>query len=231
MKTCLEIIAASVEDAVRAEAGGAHRLEVVQHLHLDGLTPTYALVESILKSVSIPIRVMVRPQNRFHGITTGEQLLVRQDVRVFCEMGVEGVVIGWLTADGRPDIAGLQEALGSRRDLGVTFHRAFDRARDAVQALDALIESGLVDRILTSAQAGTARAGMECMAELQRRAAGRLQLIAAGGINAENIGRIASRTGVREFHVGCGVRTPETHYGRVDVKKVQRLVRTLQAFA
>ncbi|MDQ7053522.1 MAG: copper homeostasis protein CutC [candidate division KSB1 bacterium] len=227
----LEIIATSVEDAIRAEAGGAHRLEVVHDLRRDGLTPPYALVEAILKSVSIPIRVMVRPQNHFHGFSRGEVLLIRQDVRVFCEMGVDGVVIGLLTHDHQPDIDTLREILTEHSDIGVTFHRAFDRAADPFQALDVLIDSGLADRVLTSAQAKTAVEGIEQLAALQRVAGDRLRLIAAGGITVANIVRIAAGSGVQEFHVGRGVRTPEAHDGQVDARKVEQLVRALDSMA
>ncbi len=224
----LEIIATSVEDAIRAEAGGARRLEVVHDLRRDGLTPPYPLVEAILKSVSISIRVMIRPQNRFHGFSRGEALLMRQDVRVFCEMGVDGVVIGLLTRDHQPDIDTLRDILTERSDIGVTFHRAFDRAADPFRALDALIASGLTDRVLTSAQAETAMAGIELLAALQRAAGDRLRLIAAGGITPANIARIAAGSGVQEFHVGRGARTPEAHDGQVDAKKVEQLVRALE---
>ena len=70
--------------------------------------------------------------------------------------------------------------------MSVTFHKAFDAARDPFEALDDLIALG-VDRVLTSGQAPTAMEGLAMLAELTRRAAGRIAVMAGGSIPLEQI--------------------------------------------
>src|SRR6201999_3766957 len=60
MRQILEVIACTYEDAIEAEAGGAGRLEVIDRFDLGGMTPAIEIVEKIMASVSIPIRVMLR---------------------------------------------------------------------------------------------------------------------------------------------------------------------------
>jgi copper homeostasis protein len=83
--------------------------------------------------------------------------------------------------------------------MSVTFHRAFDAARDPFEALDVLLELG-VDRILTSGQAATAGEGTDVIAALVRQAGPRAVILAGGGIRAHNVAEIVWRAGVREVH-------------------------------
>ena len=65
--------------------------------------------------------------------------------------------------------------------------------------MEEIIESGC-NRILTSGQQATAETGIPLLKELQRQAAGRIILLAGCGVNEKNIARIASETGIEEFH-------------------------------
>ena len=73
-------------------------------------------------------------------------------------------------------------------------------ARDPVAALDDLLALG-VDRVLTSGQSRTALAGARVIAALVERAAGRLEVLAGGGVDETNAREVVARTGVREIHV------------------------------
>ena len=73
--------------------------------------------------------------------------------------------------------------------LSVTFHRAFDICRDPEKALEQIIELGC-NRILTSGQQATAELGIPLLKALQTQAS----------VNEKNIARIASETGIQEFH-------------------------------
>ena len=119
----LEVIACSLADAQAAEAGGAGRLELCSRLDLDGLTPPRTLVESVVKAVSIPIRVMIRT-----GETDLDQM--RRSVAEIADLPIQGLVCGVLDAAGRLDLAALDQVL-SPAPLGwaLTIHRAFDYAR------------------------------------------------------------------------------------------------------
>jgi copper homeostasis protein len=114
-------------------------------------------------------------------------------------------VLGALDAGRNVDRAALERLLAAARPLAVTFHRAFDEVPDPLAALEILAELG-VDRVLTSGQAATAEAGIPRLKLLVTRAAGRIAILAGGGIRAHNAARIVEQTGVRELHLRAGPR-------------------------
>jgi copper homeostasis protein len=61
----LEIIVCSVADAIEAARGGADRLEVARDMDRQGLTPSIEMVREIMRSVRLPLRVMVRETGGF----------------------------------------------------------------------------------------------------------------------------------------------------------------------
>ena len=82
------------------------------------------------------------------------------------------------------------------------FHRAFDFTADQFAALETL--AGMrVTRILTSGGQPSAVAGAARLAELAAHAAGRIELMAGGGINAGNVAEVIATSGVRQVHVGA----------------------------
>src|SRR5690606_27155881 len=83
--------------------------------------------------------------------------------------------------------------------MSVNYHRAFDMTRDAGEALEALIRCG-VKRVLTSGQHDNALAGAEILRRTHEQAAGRIAIMACGGLNAGNIAQVQRETGVREMH-------------------------------
>jgi copper homeostasis protein len=89
----------------------------------------------------------------------------------------------------------------------VTFHRAFDVARDPFASLEALIRLG-VDRVLTSGQAPGVIEGAPLIRALIERAAGRLVVMPGGDIGPRNAGRIAADTGAEEFHFAAFASEP-----------------------
>lgn len=127
-----------------------------------------------------------------------------RDIEVARQLGADGVVVGALTPDGRVDTATtralVDAARHSARPMRVTFHRAFDAARDAAAALEALVELG-VDRVLTSGGAASALEGAAALGALVRQAGGRLAVLAGGGVTPATVGSVVAASGVREVHV------------------------------
>lgn len=179
-------------------------------------------------AISIPMRIMIRLRDVFCDFTVEEISRMRQEVQQLAEIGVDGVVVGFLSAKNQFDFETLNEVLAEKGNLGVTIHRAFDRSKNPFSVLEKLVLTGLADRILTSGQAASALQGIDMLARLQHLAGDRIKLIAGGGITVENIATIARATEIDEFHVGRGCRTPATTDGVVDPEKVKKLAQALE---
>lgn len=190
----------SVESAVAAEAGGAGRVELCDNLVEGGTTPSIGAITLARDSLGIPIHVIIRPRGGDFLYGRREVDTMRRDVAAAREAGVAGVVIGALRADGTVDTDIAARLIAEAGPLSVTFHRAFDLSRDPFEALDALIALG-VHRVLTSGQAPTAPEGAGSIADLVRRADGRIGVLPGGGIRADNAAALVAATGVTELHV------------------------------
>jgi copper homeostasis protein len=184
----------SVASAVAAERGGAGRVELCDNLVEGGTTPSAGTIAECREQLAIPVYVMIRPRGGDFLYSADEVAVMRRDIAAAQELGADGVVLGVLRPDGRVDKARTRALVRAARPLDVTFHRAIDVARDPLEALDDLVATG-VDRVLTSGQAATARAA------LVERAAGRIVILAGGGVDERNAKQLVRRTGVHEIHV------------------------------
>lgn len=200
----LEICVDSVASAIAAQEGGAERVELCANLNEDGTTPSAGMIEVTRKNLSIGLQVMIRPRGGNFCYSAVEFEIMKKDIAVAKELGANGVVFGMLNPDGTIDAERTRELIEVARPLQVTFHRAFDVAAAPLRALETLIALR-VDRLLTSGQARTAMEGLGLLAQLAQQAAGRISIMPASGINAENVRRILAASGVNEIHAGSSV--------------------------
>jgi copper homeostasis protein len=195
----------TVESARAAEAGGAGRLELCDNLYEGGTTPSPGLIAVVRERVNVPVHVLVRPRGGDFIYDDDELRVMLGDIAFAREVGVAGVVLGALFADGAVDDRSTRMLVEASRPLSVTFHRAFDLVRDPFEALDTLMALG-VDRVLTSGGGATALEGLETLAALAWRSEGRGTIIAAGGITEHTVGRVVREAGVSEVHVRASKR-------------------------
>lgn len=194
----LEACVETVVEAAAAERGGAARLELCARLDLGGTTPDDGLVADVCRLARIPVFVLVRPRGGDFVYSEVELGAMLAAVARASARGASGIVTGALTADGRLDTASVERLVGAAHPLPVTFHRAFDLARGG-DAVSALIDCG-VRRILTSGGGQRAIDSMDAIRETVERAAGRIGVVACGGVSADHAARLVARTGVREVH-------------------------------
>ena len=183
-----------------AEKGGAQRVELCSGLAEGGITPSAGLIAMTRKRVAIALHVLIRPRAGDFGYTADEFEVMKRDIALAKQLGVEGVVFGILGPEGRVDVPRTQELVELSRPLKVTFHRAFDAAADLVNALEDVIRTG-ADRILTSGGVPTAKEGADVIASLVTASQGRVIVMACGTIRAANVREILESTGVHEDHV------------------------------
>ena len=222
----LEIIATSVEDAVEAWRGGAHRLEIVRDLSRGGLTPSIDLVRKIQREVPLPLRVMVRASGGFLCNTDDERRALSDQAAAFAGLALDGIVVGW-TRDGRIDEETLGCVLDAASSLRATFHRAFDALTDPEAGLGALRGYRQVDRVLTSAGAGAWTLRRETLARYGRWAGPGIGMLIGGGVDAAAV-RILARSGVAEAHVGRAARIGHVVDGRVSAEAVRGLLQLIR---
>src|SRR2546425_3161215 len=190
----------SIESALAAAAGGAHRIELCANLVEGGTTPSAGTLALCRARLAIPIFVLVRPRGGDFLYSAAELAVMLEDIGRAREAGAQGIVTGVLRADGEIDTDRTRELMAAARPLRMTFHRAFDVCRDASRALETLIALG-VDRVLTSGQAATAPEGAETIAGLVRQAAGRIAILPGGGITGDNVADLVRATGVTAVHL------------------------------
>lgn len=222
----LEIAANSVASALAAEAGGAGRVELCSALEVGGLTPSHAAIALACERLDIPLHVLIRPRAGDFMFDDLECEVMRRDIEACKALGCAGVVIGALDGHGNVDSNRCRTLTDAAQGMAVTFHRAFDFARDPLAALEAVIELGC-SRLLTSGQADDALAGAPLIRQLVERARGRISVMPGGGIDAHNIAAIAVATGAHEFHasakarVGSRMRGDRAGLGEMDASHWQ----------
>jgi copper homeostasis protein len=242
----VEICVDSLESTIAAERGGARRVELCSDILEGGITPSAGLIATTRKKISIGLHVMIRPRGGDFLYSDAEFDVMRRDVLMAKQLGVDGVVFGFLDADANVDVQRTRQLVDLARPLRTTFHRAFDVSADLTRSLEDVIEAG-ADRILTSGGAETAVGGSVMMRNLVERGHGRVIIMACGGIDDGNVGVVLEKTGVREVHAGLrtAVESPMKYRGKsismgtsisnefqrfiVPEDKVARLVRAVRS--
>ena len=196
----IEACVDSVASAVQAERGGAHRVELCDNLADAGTTPSHGVLVAAVQALSIPVFPIIRLRGGSFIYDADEIAIMTADVAHARECGVHGVVVGALTPEGDVDEAAVLAWKEAARGLPLTFHRAWDVCRDPAGALETLIRLG-IQRVLSSGQRDNAWDGRAQLAAGVKQAAGRISIMAGGGVDEHNAAELISATGVHEIHV------------------------------
>ncbi|MBO6001076.1 MAG: copper homeostasis protein CutC [Spirochaetales bacterium] len=200
MRPLIEICLEDVQSVLSAQEGGADRVELCSDLFEGGLTPSLGTVITAKKLAQIPINCMIRPRGGDFCYSDLEFQAMKEDILAFKQAGVNGIVFGILTPEGDVDMERSREVIKLARPLSVTFHRAFDMTRDPYKALEDLIELG-VDRVLTSGQEASVPEGADLLADLVKKADGRIIVMPGCGISERNFPKIHAKINASEYHV------------------------------
>ncbi|HEV7351282.1 copper homeostasis protein CutC [Telluribacter sp.] len=195
----IEVCAYSLESCLNAQLAGAGRIELCGGLGEGGTTPSAGLIALVREQLRLPLYVMIRPRGGDFVYDKHELEVMRRDIDTARRLGADGLVLGVLKPDGRVDVPGTRELIKRAAPLGVTFHRAFDLTPDPLEALEMALDSG-AERILTSGQKPTAPQGRKVLAQLVEQADGRIEIMAGGGVHAENAPLLLS-AGVHALHL------------------------------
>ena len=182
----LEICCGSAEDAIAAYEGGAKRVELNSDLFHGGLTPTLGALRTVkARCPDLRVMCMVRPREGGFCYSDVEYEVMKQDAKAFLESGADGIVFGFLHADGTVDEERTREMVALIGDKEKVFHRAIDVTPDVFAALDVLKRCG-VTRVLTSGQEPTVPEGLDTIRKMMEYTGGHPQILPGGGITPKN---------------------------------------------
>ena len=199
-KILLEICCGSADNVIQAEKGGADRAELNSSLFQGGLTPTIGTLKTVKRRVHIPVMCMVRPRAGGFCYTEAEFETACEDARLLLENGADGLVFGFLRADGTVDEHRTWELVGICKGRPCVFHRALDVTPDWKRALDTLMDLG-VTRVLTSGQESDVFFALDTIREMIDYARGRIEILPGAGITLRNVERVAAATGCTQVHL------------------------------
>lgn len=197
----LEVCVDTAEGVDAAIAGGADRIELCSALELGGLTPSPGLLRYAARA-PIPVYAMIRPRPGDFIFDSGDLDVMRAEIDATRASGLAGVVLGASVLGGALDEPTLRLLIAHAAGLGTTLHRAVDLVPDFDAAVDLAAELGF-ERILTSGGARHAAEGMDTLARMIDRAAGRIGIMAGSGVRPANVGDLLARLPLTQVHASC----------------------------
>ena len=194
-EACVE----SFEKALEAQSNGANRIELCENLSVGGTTPSYGTVKICLEKLNIPIFPMIRARGGNFVYSKDEIEIMKEDIKIFKELGVKGIVLGCLTSDNKIDLELTKELVDLAYPMEVTFHKAIDEILNPLDYIDDLVNIG-IKRILTSGGKATALEGKDLINDMIKKSNGRLKIVVAGKVTKENLNGLSNLISADEFH-------------------------------
>lgn len=195
----LEIAVFNIQSALLAAKAGADRIELCENPTDGGTTPSFGTLKIIKEKIPIPVFPIIRARGGDFFYSDEEFSVMQKDILLCKQLGYEGIVIGSLNKDATVDTERTKRLVELAYPLEVTFHRAFDRTKNAFQSLEDIIDCGC-QRILTSGQVPNAFDGKDMIKKLIEQADDRIIIMPGSGVRSNNIKAIADYTCATELH-------------------------------
>ena len=194
-EACVE----SFEKALEAQSNGANRIELCENLAVGGTTPSYGTVKICLEKLNIPIFPMIRARGGNFVYSKDEIEIMKEDIKVFKDLGVKGLVLGCLTSDNKIDLELTKTLVNLAYPMEITFHKAIDEISNPLDYIEDLVNIG-IKRILTSGGKATALEGKDLINEMIKKSNGRLKIVVAGKVTKGNLNGLSNLISADEFH-------------------------------
>lgn len=199
MGILLEACVGCYKEAKKAELQGADRIELCDNLGEGGTTQSYGTIYLATQNINIPIAVIIRPRGGDFVYSNDEFEIMKKDIVICKELGVETVVFGILNKENKIDIERTKELIDLASGLKVTFHMAFDEIDDKFEALNQLISMN-VDRVLTKGCKTCALDGKNTLKNLVEKSDNRITILVGGGVTYKNYKELSNYIGCNEMH-------------------------------
>ena len=188
------------QEAMLAEKLGADRIELCSHLDRDGLTPERETILDVLSSISIPIKIMIRPRSGNFVYNKKEIYQMEEEIS-FCKTnGVKEVVFGVLDTQNRIDMDLVKRLTNISYPMRVTFHKAIDCSDNIKEAFEQLIKCKAVTSVLTSGKGKFVLENRTLIKEIIQLYKDKINIILAGGITNDNLDKIHKTFHCIEYH-------------------------------
>ena len=195
----IEACAGNINEAVRAEALGAQRVEICENLRVGGTTPSAGTIAIAKNTLKIPIMVLIRPRGGNFIYSQNEIDIMKHDIKLCKKIGIAGVVIGALTKEHTIDVDLVNELIQIARPMSVTFNKAIDETFNILEEFKNLLKTD-VDRVLTSGGAKTAFDGRDIINEMVHISNGKIKIISAGKVHHSDLQKLEKIINAKEFH-------------------------------
>lgn len=190
----------NIQDAINAFKKGADRIEFCSNLDEDGLTPSNFDLISLKKSISIPVRVMVRPHSNSFNYNDDDLIHMKETIKFCKNQKFDGVVFGCLDDDNELDLNKIKYLADFAKPLNVIIHKAIDLTSSPVNSLKKLLEINNVNGVLSSGGCETAELGIEILKKMIKISPNEFEIISAGKITNQNFKILHEKIDGKFYH-------------------------------
>lgn len=226
----IEICCGSINDVMTASSfAEVDRIELNCALELGGLTPSLSTLKAARQCSDKKIIAMVRTRTAGFCYSPQELEIMYRDAELFLQNGADGIVFGFLNADGTVDEYQTERMVRMIHSYGreAVFHKAFDAAKDPFQTMETLIGCG-IERVLTSGREESVTAGIPLLKQLQSRCGNAIEILPGGGVSAANAVQVIRETGCTQLHMSAKtVRHDLEDYLAVDPQRISDVLSVL----
>ncbi len=190
----------NIQDAINAFKKGADRIEFCSNLDEDGLTPSNYDLISLKKSISIPVRVMVRPHSNSFNYNDDDLIQMKETIEFCKNQKFDGVVFGCLDDDNELDLNKIKYLADFAKPLNVIIHKAIDLTSSPLNSLKKLIKIDNVNGVLSSGGFETAELGTEVLKKMINISPNEFEIISAGKITNQNFKILHEKIDGKFYH-------------------------------
>ena len=190
----------NIQDAINAFKKGADRIEFCSNLDEDGLTPSNYDLISLKKSISIPVRVMVRPHSNSFNYNDDDLIQMKETIEFCKNQKFDGVVFGCLDDNDELDLKKIKYLADFAKPLNVIIHKAIDLTSSPVNSLKKLLEINNVNGVLSSGGYETAELGTEVLKKMINISPNDFEIISAGKITNQNFKILHEKIDGKFYH-------------------------------
>ena len=190
----------NIQDAINAFKKGADRIEFCSNLEEDGLTPSNDDLIYLIKSISIPLRVMVRPHSNSFNYNDDDLIQMKETIEFCKNQKFDGVVFGCLDDDNELDLNKIKYLADLAKPLNVIIHKAIDLTSSPLNSLKKLLEIDNVNGVLSSGGFETAELGTEVLKKMINISPNEFEIISAGKITNQNFKILHEKIDGKFYH-------------------------------